>query len=125
MREEVLYEIFIDLHKAYDTLDRDICLEILEGYIVVPQAHRILREYWNRLWMVACTGGYYGVAFKGFQGVTQGYPLYPTIFNVVVYAVVLHWASLAKERAGGKDGCRREGCHRGTFLIPMMVWLHK
>ena len=26
MREEVLYVIFLDLHKAYDDLDRDICL---------------------------------------------------------------------------------------------------
>ena len=32
MREEVLYEIFLDLHKAYDVLDRDRYLEILEGY---------------------------------------------------------------------------------------------
>ena len=26
MREEVLYEIFLDLHKAYDALDRNRCL---------------------------------------------------------------------------------------------------
>ena len=30
--------IFLELHKAYDALDRDICLEILEGYSVGPQA---------------------------------------------------------------------------------------
>ena len=29
--EEVLYGIFLDLHKAYDALDRSDCLEILEG----------------------------------------------------------------------------------------------
>ena len=23
---------FLDLHKSYDALDKDICLEILEGY---------------------------------------------------------------------------------------------
>ena len=31
LREEVLYVIFLDLHKAYDALDRSRCQEILEG----------------------------------------------------------------------------------------------
>ena len=30
LREEVLYVIFLDLHKAYDSFDRSKCLEILE-----------------------------------------------------------------------------------------------
>ena len=34
LREEVLYEIFLDLTNAYDTLDRSRCLEILEGFMV-------------------------------------------------------------------------------------------
>ena len=41
--------------------------------------------------MAARAGGYYGTAFKGERGVTQGDPLSPTIFNVVVDAVVRHW----------------------------------
>ena len=36
LREEVLYMIFLDLHKLYDTLDRSRCLEILEVYGVGP-----------------------------------------------------------------------------------------
>ena len=44
-REELLYMIFLDLHKAYDALDRDRCLEILEGYSVGTRALRILRMY--------------------------------------------------------------------------------
>ena len=70
MREEVLYTIFLDLHRSYATLDSDRCLEILEGYSMVPQAHRVLREYWDRLRMVARVGGYYGVSFQGFRGLT-------------------------------------------------------
>ena len=31
MREEVVSAIFLDLHKSYIALDRDRCLEILEG----------------------------------------------------------------------------------------------
>ena len=71
-REYVLYNIFLDLHKAYDALDREICLEILDGYGVVPQACRLLHTYWDQLKMVACGGRYYGTAFKGFRGATQG-----------------------------------------------------
>ena len=91
MREEVLYVIFLDLTKAYDALDRSRCLEILEGYGVGPGARGLLTTYWRRLTMVARAGGYYGEAFKGARGVTQGDPLSPTIFNVVVDAVVRHW----------------------------------
>ena len=42
MREEVLYVISLDLHKAYYALDRDIRLKILEGYGVGTQSCRIL-----------------------------------------------------------------------------------
>ena len=41
--------------------------------------------------MVARAGDYYGTAFWGERGLTQGDPLSPTIFNVVVDVVVRHW----------------------------------
>ena len=59
LREEFLYAIFLDLHKAYYVLDRSRCLEILEGCGVGPQSRRILQTYWRRLTMVAREGGYY------------------------------------------------------------------
>ena len=71
--------IFMYLNKVYNALYRVICLGILEGYGMVPRARRILREYWENLWMVAHAGGYYGVVFKSFRGVTQGESLSPTI----------------------------------------------
>ena len=80
MREEVLYVIFLDLHKAYDALDRSRCLEILEGYSVGRCSRRLLQTYWRRLTMVARAGGYYGTAFKGERGVTQVDPLPPHHF---------------------------------------------
>ena len=46
LREVVIHVIFLDLHKAYDALDRSRCLEILEGYGVGPRALRLLRRYW-------------------------------------------------------------------------------
>ena len=60
MREEVMYSIFLDLHKAHDTLDRDRCLYILELCGVGPWVCRILCAYWDSLWVVARAIGYYG-----------------------------------------------------------------
>ena len=65
MREEVLYVIFLDLHKAYDAFDRARSLYILEGYGVGPRTSQIQRRYWEKTTMVARVGGYYGTAFKG------------------------------------------------------------
>ena len=113
MREEVLYVIFLDLTKTYDALDRSRCLGILEGYGVGPGARRLLRNYRRRLTMAAWSGGYYGTAFKGEQGVTQGNPLSPTLITVVVDAVVRHWLEGLqaekdeKEAEGGRDIYRR------------------
>ena len=67
--------------------------------MVGPRARRLLRAYWGKSTIVARAGGYYGTGFKGARGVTQGDPLSPTIFNVVVDTVVCHWVTLAVEKA--------------------------
>ena len=54
-----------------------------------------LRIYLYTKSMVVRAGGYYGEAFKGARGVTQGCPLSPTIFNVVLDSVVHHWVTMA------------------------------
>ena len=68
----------------------------------------LLQRYWERLKMVTRMGGYYGAPFCEERGVTQGDPLLPTIFNVVVDTVVCHWESLVVEREGG-DSSRDVG----------------
>ena len=83
-REKVLHAIFLDLRKYYDALDRDRCLDILEGYGVGPRMLRILRTYWVRLQIASKAGGHYGPILQIHSGVTQGGPLSPTIFNVAV-----------------------------------------
>ena len=98
-RVEVLYVIFLDLTKAYDALDRSRSLEILKGYGVGERVRRMLKEYWERTTMVARAGSYYGKGFKIGRGVTQGYPLSSTIFNVVVDAVVRQWLTIAVKEA--------------------------
>ena len=116
MREEVLYVIFLDLTKAYDASDRSRSMDILKGYGVGERVRRLLRECWNKTTMVAREGGYYGTGFKGGRGVTQGNPLSPTIFNVVVYAVVRHSVMLAVTEAETRGEWGREGMHQAALL---------
>ena len=116
MSEEVLYVIFMDLNKAYDTLDSSRSLEILKGYGVGERVRRLLREYWNKSTMVARAGGYYGTGFKGERGVTHGDPLSPTIFNVVVDAVVRHWVTQAVTDAEPRGERGREGRHQAALF---------
>ena len=46
MREEFLYEVFIELQKSYDALDMEWCLEILVRYGIVPRMDRFLILCW-------------------------------------------------------------------------------
>ena len=46
IREEVLYEVFLDLRKSYDPLNRERCMEILVVYGVSTQTEIILQHYW-------------------------------------------------------------------------------
>ena len=105
--------IFLDLHKTYDALDRSRLLEILEGYGVGPRSRKLLQTYWHRLTMVARAGDYYGTSFRVERGVTQGDPLSPTIFNVVVDAVALCHPSLHPKRCPVVTPCLR---HHGQAV---------
>ena len=42
VREEIIYEILLDLQTEYNYLDRESCIDILMGYGVVPRAIRLL-----------------------------------------------------------------------------------
>jgi hypothetical protein len=86
-----LYLIFLDLSKAYDTLDRDRTLEILKGYGVGPNVLRLLQTFWNNLQVVARQSGYHSSPFRVSRGVTQGDVISPMIFNIVVDAIIRYW----------------------------------
>ena len=63
--------------------------------------------------MVARVGGYCGAAFKGDRGATQGDPLSPTTFNVMVDVVVWHWLDVTVE---GAEDIGQEGRHQNSLF---------
>ena len=54
--------------------------------------------------MVAMARGYFSLPLKRYQGATQGDPLSPKIFNVVMDAVIRHWVTLVTPTEEGTGG---------------------
>ena len=71
--------------------------------------------------MVERVGGYYVEAFKGARGVTQGDPLLPTIFNVVLDALVRHWVKMVLAEADKREGGTRVGT-KLTYSTRTTAW---
>ncbi len=83
-----LYQIYLDLKKAYNTLDQTGCLEILAGYGAGPNLLRLQKHFWDGARMVCHAGGSYGEPFSAGRGITQGGALSSLMFNICVNAVV-------------------------------------
>ena len=92
------------LHKAYEELHWGYSLSILEGYQVVPEVCQLPTRYWDWSTTAAKTRKYFRDSFQGSHDVTQGDPLYPWIFNIVVDAIDRHWVGLVVENETGPDG---------------------
>jgi hypothetical protein len=57
VEQEPLYQIFINLCKAYDHLNRARCLEIMTGYGVGPKLLLLQARFWDQAEMVCCARG--------------------------------------------------------------------
>ena len=53
-------------------------------------------------------GRSYGDPFKGSGGVIQGEPLPPTIFKIVLDAVIRHWETVVEGEEAGKEALEGE-----------------
>ena len=87
--------------------------------------------------MVKRDDGYFRSTFKGQHTVTQGDPLSPTIFNVVIDTILQHWVTMVSAMEGtvepDTEGFRRYVqrmaeyfyAENGLFVSTRANWLHQ
>jgi len=91
------YGVFINLKKAFDAMDWERCLLILEEHGAGPNIRQLICHFWDEATNVCRAAGNYGAPFKAGRGVTQGGLLSAKLFNVIVDAVVREWLRLLRE----------------------------
>ena len=111
MREAFLHAFFLDLHKAYDDLDRYKYLEILEGYDGGPRAFCLLRRYWERLQMVGWAGGVLHRTLPRRERRDAGVPTVSRHIQCGGGRSGPTWESLVAEIAGGGASATTEIWH--------------
>ncbi len=60
IEQEPLYMNFLDLKKAYDTMDRGRLMDVLGGYGAGPKMRALIQFFWDNAEMVCRASGYYG-----------------------------------------------------------------
>lgn len=91
---------FIDLTKAFDTVNREILWKLLEKFGCPPTALAIIREFHNGMLARVSLGGASSEQFSVQSGVKQGCVLAPVLFNIYLVAVTL----LSRTQVGPDNG---------------------
>ncbi len=52
---------------------------------------QLIDTFWKQALLVCCAEGSFGRAFKAWHGDTQGNPLSPRLFNILVDEVIQEW----------------------------------
>ena len=97
MDQDPLFLLFLDLRKAYDTVNRYRLLITLEGSRAGPRMCGVLETFCDCQKVVPRQNGFYGPAFPATRGTIQGKLVSLTLFNVVVYNVIRTWIDMTLE----------------------------
>ena len=68
MAHEPLLHVFLDMRKAYDSLDRSWCMEILRGYGMGQRIARLIAHHWDNLMFVLKGKRFLGKPFGTVKG---------------------------------------------------------
>ena len=95
-----LYIAFVDLAKAFDTVNRDMLWTVLTRFGCPPRFLTILRAFHEGMSARVSVGGVLSDSFEVTVGVKQGCVLAPVIFNIYMSAITF----LAKRSMNADQG---------------------
>ena len=84
-----LYIAFIDLQKAFDTVNRELLWIVLEKFGTPPKFLTILKKLHDGMTATVLASGERSEPFNIEVGVKQGCVIAPVIFNIFVSAITL------------------------------------
>ena len=87
---KILYQVFLNLTKAYDTVNWERLFILLQHYGLRPRCRAALQGTWMDSVLVPKMGGWYGKPVPTRRGVRQGDVISPTLFNILVDAILRH-----------------------------------
>jgi hypothetical protein len=82
------HQIFLDLSKAFDTVDRGRLLSIMRAYGFGFRTMRFFEKCWSAAFVAPRAAGVYGPQVPIGAGVRQGDVISPLLFNLVVDAIL-------------------------------------
>ena len=85
---KTLFQVFIDVRKSYDSLDRERCTEILSGHGLGNNINMLIQWYWVKQKVVPKSSKLFEGPLQTERGVTEGDPVSVRIFNIVADSVV-------------------------------------
>jgi hypothetical protein len=82
------HQVFLDLSKAFDTVDRERLLLVMRAYGFGDRTMRFFENCWQGSFVSPRAGGYYGPQVPVNAGVRQGDVISPLLFNLIVDAIL-------------------------------------
>ena len=109
-----LYQVYLDLKKTYDSINRGRVLLLLEKYRVGTNIQKYIETVWSGQQYVLRQGGFFSQPVEANRGCTQGDIDSPIIFNVIVDAVIRSWKANSDYRNSKSCFYADDGLLEGT-----------